>query len=140
MTWLVTTALRLRVLVLALCVVLSSWAPGTLRSTPFDVFPELRRPLVEIQTERPAYRLRRSKASITHAARKRAQRHARSQNHALEVGARAVAGRSRSSTDGTDPIRARQLVQERLTPAASRLPAICPAAGHAPPLRPRPAA
>jgi len=53
MTWLVTTALRLRVLVLALCVVLLIVGARTLRSTPLDVFPEFAPPLVEIQTEAP---------------------------------------------------------------------------------------
>ena len=53
MTWLVTTSLRLRVLVLALCGVLLVVGARTLRTTPLDVFPEFAPPLVEVQTEAP---------------------------------------------------------------------------------------
>lgn len=53
MTWLVTTSLRLRVLVLAASVVLIIVGVRTLETTPLDVFPEFAPPLVEIQTEAP---------------------------------------------------------------------------------------
>src|SRR5215468_5896249 len=53
MTWLVSTALRLRVIVLALSIVLIVFGVRTLESTPLDVFPEFAPPQVEIQTEAP---------------------------------------------------------------------------------------
>ena len=53
MTWLVTTSLRLRVLVIALSAILVVFGARTLETTPLDVFPEFAPPLVEIQTEAP---------------------------------------------------------------------------------------
>ncbi len=53
MTWLVTTSLRLRVLVIALSGILVLFGARTLETTPLDVFPEFAPPLVEIQTEAP---------------------------------------------------------------------------------------
>ena len=53
MNWLVSTSLRLRVLVLALSVVLIVVGVQEARRAPLDVFPEFAPPLVEIQTEAP---------------------------------------------------------------------------------------
>src|ERR1700712_343074 len=53
MNWLVSTSLRLRVLVLALSVVLMVVGIRTARRAPLDVFPEFAPPRVEIQTEAP---------------------------------------------------------------------------------------
>ncbi|MDB5384372.1 MAG: putative silver efflux pump, partial [Planctomycetaceae bacterium] len=53
MTWLVTTSLHLRVMVLAASIVLIVFGVQTLQTTPLDVFPEFAPPLVEIQTEAP---------------------------------------------------------------------------------------
>src|SRR5882724_12471526 len=53
MNWLVSTALRLRVLVLALSIVLMVVGVRTARKAPLDVFPEFAPPLVEVQTEAP---------------------------------------------------------------------------------------
>ena len=53
MNWLVTTSLKLRVLVLAASIVLVIVGAQTLRTAPLDVFPEFAEPLVEIQTEAP---------------------------------------------------------------------------------------
>ena len=53
LTWLVSTSLRLRVVVLALCVVLLVVGARSMRSAPFDVFPEFAPPYIEIQTEAP---------------------------------------------------------------------------------------
>ena len=46
MTWLVTTSLRLRVLVLALSVVMMIVGVRAARRAPLDVFPEFAPPLV----------------------------------------------------------------------------------------------
>ncbi len=53
MNWLVSTALRLRVLVLALSVVLMVVGVQKARHAPLDVFPEFAPPLIEIRTRRP---------------------------------------------------------------------------------------
>src|SRR3954451_14849361 len=53
MTWLVSTALNLRVVVLALCVVLLIFGFRSIYTAPMDVFPEFAPPKVEVQTEAP---------------------------------------------------------------------------------------
>src|SRR4026208_283159 len=53
MNWLVSTSLRLRVLVLALSIVLMIVGVRTAKRAPLDVFPEFAPPLVEVQTEAP---------------------------------------------------------------------------------------
>src|SRR5580765_5085448 len=53
MNWLVSTSLKLRVLVLALSIVLLIVGFRTAQQAPLDVFPEFAPPLVEIQTEAP---------------------------------------------------------------------------------------
>src|SRR3954463_13689165 len=53
LTWLISTSVRLRVVVVALCVVLLVIGSRSIRRAPLDVFPEFAPPLVEIQTEAP---------------------------------------------------------------------------------------
>src|SRR5207247_1094001 len=53
MNWIVSTSLRLRVMVLALSVVLMIVGIQRARHAPLDVFPEFAPPLIEIQTEAP---------------------------------------------------------------------------------------
>ena len=53
MRWIVSLALRLRVVVAALAVLLIVVGVRAARETPLDVFPEFAPPLVEIQTEAP---------------------------------------------------------------------------------------
>jgi CzcA family heavy metal efflux pump len=53
MNWLISTALRQRILVVALAAVLLVLGIQTARTTSVDVFPEFAPPLVEIQTEAP---------------------------------------------------------------------------------------
>src|SRR5579864_9508834 len=53
MTWLVSSSLHLRVLVLALSILLIVFGERTLENTALDVFPEFAPPQVEIQTEAP---------------------------------------------------------------------------------------
>ena len=50
---LISNSVRLRVVVLALCVVLLVVGSRSIRRAPLDVFPEFAPPLVEIQTEAP---------------------------------------------------------------------------------------
>ena len=50
---LIAAALRLRVPVVALSIILMAVGIRTAQDAPFDVFPEFAPPLVEIQTEAP---------------------------------------------------------------------------------------
>ena len=123
MTWLVTSALRFRVLVLALCVVLMIVGVRTLQTTPMDVFPEFAPPLVEVQTEAPGLSTEEVESLISMPL-----------ENALNgtpwmkvIRSKSVLGLSSIVLifqEGTDLIRARQLVQERLALAASRLPTV----------------
>ena len=123
MNWLVTTSLKLRVLVLAASIVLVVFGAQTLKNAPLDVFPEFAPPLVEIQTEAPGLSTEEVESLIT---------------IPLENGLKGTpwlkALRSKSVLglssvvlifpQGTDLIRARQFVQERLATESSRLPVV----------------
>src|SRR3954454_22822937 len=123
MNWLVSTSLRLRVLVLALSVVLMIVGVRTARRAPLDVFPEFAPPLVEVQTEAPGLSTEEVESLVS---------------VPLESALNGTSGlktlRSKSVLglssvvlifqEGTNLMTARQLVNERLTIAASRLPAV----------------
>jgi len=123
MRWLVALSLRNRVVVVALAVLLLVGASRTLRTTPLDVFPEFAPPLVEIQTEAPGLSTNDVEALVT---------------VPLEAALNGVPGldRIRSKSvlglssvvlildPATDVMTARQMVQERLSRAAARLPAV----------------
>jgi CzcA family heavy metal efflux pump len=51
--WLITTALQLRVVLVAMCVLLLVVGYRALEQAPLDVFPEFAPPIIEIQTEAP---------------------------------------------------------------------------------------
>ncbi len=117
----IASALRLRVPVVALSVVLIVVGIRTARDAPFDVFPEFAPPLVEIQTEAPGLSTADVEALVS---------------VPLEAAMNGVPGlktlRSKSVlglssvvlifADGTDRLAARQLVQERLARVATTLP------------------
>ena len=123
MNWLVMTSLRLRVLVLAASVVLMIYGVRATRDAPLDVFPEFAPPLVEVQTEAPGLSTEEVESLVS---------------VPLESALNGTAGlktlRSKSVLglssvvlifqEGTNLMTARQLVNERLTIAASRLPAV----------------
>src|SRR5579872_3204055 len=123
MTWLVSTSLRLRVIVLALSIVLIVFGERTLERTPLDVFPEFAPPMVEIQTEAPGLSTEEVESMISMPI-----------ENALNgvpwvktIRSKSVLGLSSVVLifdEGTDLIRARQLVQERLAAEAGRLPTV----------------
>src|SRR5688572_5598474 len=123
MTWLVTTSLRLRVLVLALSVVLILVGVRTARTAPLDVFPEFAPPLVEIQTEAPGLSTEEVESLVSVPLE-----NALNGTQGLKtIRSKSVLGLSSVVLifqEGSDLMRARQLVQERLTVEASRLPAV----------------
>jgi CzcA family heavy metal efflux pump len=123
MRWLVETSLRLRVLILAASAVLMVLGVRAARDAPLDVFPEFAPPLVEIQTEAPGLSTEEVESFIS---------------VPLENALNGLEGlqtlRSKSVLGlssvvlifkhGTDLTAAHQLVQERLSVEAARLPAL----------------
>ena len=123
LAWLVGASLRQRVLVMAIALVLIILGIRSTRDVPLDVFPEFAPPMVEVQTEGPGLSTEEVENLVT---------------IPLEVAVNGVPGlatlRSKSVLglssvvlvfkQGTDVIRARQLVQERVAMVAPRLPVI----------------
>ena len=123
MRWLVALSLRNRIVVVALGVLLVVAAARTLRTTPLDVFPEFAPPLVEVQTEAPGLSANDVESLVT---------------VPLEAALNGIPGLDRIRSKSVlglssvvlilDPasevMTARQMVQERLSRAASELPAV----------------
>src|SRR5580658_8257783 len=123
MTWLISTSLRLRVLVLALSAVLIVFGMRTLENTPLDVFPEFAEPLVEIQTEAPGLSTEEVESLITI----QLENGLKGTPWLKTLRSKSVLGLSQVVLifpRGTDLVRARQFVQERLAMEASRLPVV----------------
>src|SRR4051794_40303713 len=122
MNWIVATSLRMRVMVLALSVVLMIVGIQRARNAPLDVFPEFAPPLIEIQTEAPGLSTEEVESLISVPL-----------ENALNgtIGLKTIRSKSvlgLSSVvlilkEGTDLMAARQVVQERLSVEAPRLPA-----------------
>jgi CzcA family heavy metal efflux pump len=132
-SWLVSTALRLRVLVLAAALVLILAGVRAVRSTPLDVFPEFAPPRVEIQTEAPGLSTEEVESLITVPL----ENALNGTSWLKTLRSKSVLGLSSVVLlfeEGTDLLRARQLVQERLTVEAARLPAVARPPVMLPPL------
>lgn len=123
MSWLISTSLRLRVLVVAAACVLMIWGVRLARTTPHDVFPEFALPTVEIQTEAPGLSTEEVEALVT-----MPLENALNGTSGLKtIRSKSVLGLSSVVLlfeEGTDLHRARQLVKERLDVEAGRLPAV----------------
>src|SRR5437764_11421779 len=123
MNWIVSTSLRLRVLVLAASVVLMIAGVRAAQQAPMDVFPEFAPPLIEIQTEAPGLSTEEVESLISVPL-----------ENALNgtIGLKTIRSKSvlgLSSVvlilkEGTDLMASRQVVQERLAVEAPRLPAV----------------
>ncbi len=123
MSWLIATSLRLRVVVVVLALLLTFVGVKTTQRAAFDVFPEFAPPLVEIQTEAPGLSTEEVESFITVPI-----------ENALNgapwlktIRSKSVLGLSSVVLifqPGTDLLRARQIVQERLAVEASRLPTV----------------
>jgi CzcA family heavy metal efflux pump len=113
LSWIVGSSLKFRFIVLALAVVLLVFGAVRLRTMPVDVLPEFAPPIIEVQTEAPGLAPGEVESIVTHSVEE------------LLMGVpwlRAI--RSESVTGlssvrllfepGTDIMRARTLVQERL--------------------------
>ncbi|MBS0211290.1 MAG: efflux RND transporter permease subunit [Planctomycetes bacterium] len=123
MNWLVSTSLRLRYVVLAASLALIVFGIPVLKTTPLDVFPEFAPPLVEIQTEAPGLSTEEVETLISMPL----ENALTATPWVKTIRSKSVLGLSSVVLifqDGTDLIRARQLVQERLAIEAGKLPAV----------------
>jgi CzcA family heavy metal efflux pump len=117
MRWIIGSGMQLRFLVIALAAMLIIFGVVQLRDMPVDVFPEFNPPLVEVQTEALGLSANEVEAFVT------TPMEADLLNGVAwldQIYSESVAGLSSILLvfePGTDPIRARQMVQERLTQA-----------------------
>lgn len=120
---LVEAALRQRLLVVLGAIVLLGLGVRAAQKTPLDVFPEFARPLVEVQTEAPGLSTAEVEALVTVPleAALAGVPELETQRSKSVLGLSSVVLLFR---EGTDLLRARQLVQERLAVEAPRLPAV----------------
>lgn len=123
MNWIVSTALKLRVVVVASCVALLLFGFRAINNAPMDVFPEFAPPKVEIQTEAPGLSTDEVESLVT---------------VPLENALNGTPGmktlRSKSVLglssivlyfeEGADLHKVRQYVQERIAAEAARLPTV----------------
>ena len=119
----VAWALNMRVLVVALSVALIVVGVESVRHAPLDVFPEFAPPMVEIQTEAPGLSTEQVDALVTVPL----ENGLNGLPWLKTIRSKSVLGLSSVVMifkEGTDLLRARQLVQERLALAQARLPAV----------------
>jgi CzcA family heavy metal efflux pump len=123
MAWIVSTALRHRVVATALAAVLLVVGFQVVRETPFDVFPEFAPVLVEIQTEAPGLSTEEVESLVTVPIES-----AVNGISWLEIiRSKSVLGLSSVVLyfeDGTDLWEARQVVQERVAAVTRTLPSV----------------
>lgn len=121
MNWLVSTALRFRTLVVAAAIALIVIGVRTADDVPLDVFPEFAPPRVEIQTEAPGLSTEEVESLVTVPI----ENSLNGIPFLDHVRSKSVLGLSSVQLyfkRGTDLITARNLVNERLTQTAARLP------------------
>jgi CzcA family heavy metal efflux pump len=122
MRWLVERALRLRLVVVALALVLIVAGSRAAQNTPLDVFPEFAPPLVEIQTEAPGLSTGEVESLVTVPL----ENAMNGVPDLRTLRSKSVLGLSSVVmifAEGTELLGARQLVQERLLRIVSSLPA-----------------
>ena len=120
---LVSSALRFRVLVLALAGALIFFGARAVQHAPLDVFPEFAPPQAEIQTEAPGLSTEEVDALVTVPL----ENSLNGLPWLKTIRSKSVLGLSSVVMifqDGTDLMAARQLVQERLALAQGRLPLV----------------
>ena len=123
MRWLIETALRFRVLVLAVAVVVLVYGAQTARVAQVDVFPEFAPPKVEVQTEA----LGLSAEEVEVLVSVPLEQELNGTPGLTTLRSKSVLGLSSVTLlfeSGTDLLTARNLVQERVAFAAARLPAV----------------
>lgn len=119
----VSWALNMRVLVVAAAAALLAAGINATRNAPLDVFPEFAPPLVEVQTEAPGLSTEEVDALVTVPL----ENSLNGLPFLKTLRSKSVLGLSSVVMifdTGTDILKARQLVQERLNLAQNRLPAV----------------
>src|SRR4029078_11751373 len=109
--------------VLALCVVLLVVGSRSIRRAPLDVFPEFAPPLVEIQTKAPALPTDEVESLVTVPI----ENALNGIPHVKTIRSKSVLGLSQVVLvleDGTDVMRVRQIVQERIAAVTRLLPTV----------------
>ena len=122
MRWLVSLSLRLRIIVVVLMGLLMIVGSQILKNASFDVFPEFAPPYVEIQVEAPGL----STAEVESLIAIPIENALNGTPFSTRLRSKSVLGLTSVVVDferGTDVIKARQLVQERLTRVTPQLPA-----------------
>ncbi len=123
MNWLISSALRIRFIIVAAALVLLTVGGGIVRDTPIDVFPEFAPPRVEIQTEVPGLSADEVEALVTVPLESALN----GSPWLARMRSKSVLGLSSITLffeDGIDIMQARQVVQERVTLAASELTSV----------------
>ena len=123
MSWLIRASLQFRVIVLMIALGLVIVGVRTMDSIPLDVFPEFAPPLVEIQTEAPGI----STEDVESLISVPIENAVNGIPFVKAVRSKSVLGLSSVRlifNSGTDLLMARQLVQERITLVAARLPLV----------------
>ncbi|MBC7828850.1 MAG: efflux RND transporter permease subunit [Chitinophagaceae bacterium] len=123
MRWLVSTSLRLRLIVVVLMGILLVVGSRIVQNASYDVFPEFAPPYVEIQVEAPGL----STAEVEALIAVPIENALNGTPYSSRLRSKSVLGLASivlDFTKGTDIIEARQLVQERLSRVAAQLPAV----------------
>ena len=123
MNWLISTALRFRTLVVAAAIALIVVGVRTADDVPLDVFPEFAPPRVEIQTEAPGLSTEEVESLVTVPI----ENSLNGIPFLDHVRSKSVLGLSSVQLyfkRGSDLITARNLVNERLSQTAARLPKV----------------
>ncbi|HKH61347.1 MAG TPA: efflux RND transporter permease subunit [Flavitalea sp.] len=123
MKWLVSTSLRLRLIVVVLMGILLIIGNRIVQTASYDVFPEFAPPYVEIQVEAPGL----STAEVEALVAVPIENALNGTPYSTRLRSKSVLGLASIILDfgkGTDVIEARQLVQERLSRIAPQLPAV----------------
>ncbi len=123
LSWLVSTSVRLRTVLLTLCMVLLAVGYRSLGRAPLDVFPEFAPPIVEIQTEAPGLSSEQVESLVTLPL----ENALNGIPHVQVVRSKSVLGLSQVVLvleHGADHLKVRQLVQERVAAESRQLPSI----------------
>jgi CzcA family heavy metal efflux pump len=121
--WLVSASIRLRVVLLAACVVLLAAGYQSLRDAPLDVFPEFAPPIVEIQTEAPGLATDQVESLVTMPI----ENSLTGIRHVKTVRSKSVLGLSQVVLvleHGAEHAQIRDLVQERVAAVTRELPTV----------------
>ena len=123
MRWIVSTSLRLRLVIVVLMAFLMVVGSQVLKNSAFDVFPEFAPPYVEVQVEAPGL----STAEVEALVAVPIENALNGTPFSTRLRSKSVLGLASivvHFASGTDVIKARQLVQERISRVTPQLPTV----------------